>query len=79
MKKDEYFFTYPEFNNIREIMLDALNKYSNETAFILKDKDKNLYNVSYEEFFYEVKKFSTALFNLEIGRESCRERVYVLL
>ncbi len=41
MKKDEYFFTYPEFNNIREIMLDALNKYSNETAFILKDKDKN--------------------------------------
>ena len=69
MKKDEYFFTYPEFNNIREIMLDALNKYSNETAFILKDKDKNLYNVSYEEFFYEVKKFSTALFNLGLANK----------
>lgn len=69
MKKDEYFFTYPEFNNIREIMLYALNKYSNETAFILKDENKNLYNISYEEFFYEVKKFSTALFNLGLANK----------
>lgn len=69
MKKDEYFFTYPEFNNVREIMLDAVSKYSNETAFILKDKDKNLYNISYEEFFYEVKNFSTALFNLGLANK----------
>ena len=64
MKKDEYFFTYPDFNNIREIMLDTINKYPKNRAFILKDKDGNHSNITFEEFLVEIKNFSTGLFNL---------------
>lgn len=69
MKRDEYFFTYPDFNNVREIILNSINKYPNNTAFILKDKDKNLYNVSYKEFYEEIKNFSTSLFNLGLANK----------
>ena len=64
MKKDEYFFTYPDFNNIREIILDAINKFPKNIAFILKDKEGNHHNKTFEEFFVDIKNLSTGLFNL---------------
>ena len=64
MKKDEYFFTYPDFNNIREIILDAINKFPKNRAFILKDKEGNHHNKTFEEFFVDIKNLSTGLFNL---------------
>lgn len=64
MKKDEYFFTYPDFNNIREIILDAMNKFPKNRAFILKDKEGNHHNKTFEDFFVDIKNLSTGLFNL---------------
>lgn len=64
MKKDEYFFTYPEFNNIREIVMNSVNKFPNNRAFILKDKEGNLYNKTYAEFIKEVKDLATGLYDL---------------
>jgi len=69
MKKDERFFTYPDFNNVREMILNSIDKYPDNTAFILKDKDKKLYNISYKEFYEEIKKLSTSLFNLGLANK----------
>ena len=40
-KRDEYFFEYPDFNNVKEIVYDSVNKYPDNTAFILKNKVNN--------------------------------------
>jgi len=31
-KRDEYFFEYPDFNNVKEIVYDSVNKYPDNTA-----------------------------------------------
>ncbi len=69
MKKDEYFFTYPDFNNIREIMMYSVAKYPDNTAFKLKDKAGNIYNKTYKEVFSDVKNFATGLYNLGLGNK----------
>ena len=39
MKKDEYFFEYPDFENIKQIVYDVVKKYPNNKAFIVKNKE----------------------------------------
>jgi long-chain acyl-CoA synthetase len=67
MKKDEIFFEYPEFNNVKDIILYSVKKYPIHTAFIVKEKlEKSVkYNkISYTEFLDDVYKFGTGLYKL---------------
>ena len=64
MKKDDFFYTYPEFDNVKELMLDSIEKNSDCRAFILKDKDGNHTNITYKELKDEINYLGTAFFNL---------------
>lgn len=64
MKKDDYFYTYPEFDNVKELMLYSIEKNSDCRAFILKDKDGNHINITYKELKDEINYLGTSFFNL---------------
>ena len=69
MKKDETFFKYPKFDNIRDVMKHSLDKYPNNIAFKIKEKLENevkCKDITYTQFFEEVNNFGTGLFNLEL-------------
>lgn len=67
MKNTEYFYDYPKFNNIKELMNSSIEKYSENVAFILKEKTEkevSYKNITYSEFGEQVKAFGTGLFEL---------------
>lgn len=67
MKKDETFFEYPEFDNVRDIINYSVKKYPENIAFILKEKkdqEVKYINITYKQFKEEVNNFGTGLFNL---------------
>lgn len=67
MKKDEYFFEYPDFNNVKEIVYYVAEKYPNNTAFILKNKigkETNYIYKTFVDFLDDVNNLGTGLFNL---------------
>ena len=64
MKKDNYFYTYPEFDNVKELMLDSIEKNGDCRAFILKDKEGNHINVTYKDLKDEINYLGTSFFNL---------------
>lgn len=64
MKKDEVFFKYPNFNNIKEILLNSINKNSDCRAFIIKEKDGSYTNITYKKLLNEINYYGTGLFNL---------------
>ena len=67
MKKDETFFEYPVFDNIRDIIYYSVNKYSNNIAFKIKHQNENGFtyqDITYKEFLEDVNNFGTGLFNL---------------
>lgn len=73
MKKDEYFFEYPDFTNIKEIVYDVVKKYPERTAFIVKnkkDKEVTYRNIDYKTLLEEVNNFGTAL--LDMGLKNKR-------
>lgn len=68
-KRDEYFFEYPDFNNIKEIVYDSVGKYANNTAFILKNKINNettYTNKTFADFLEDVNNFGSGLYNLNM-------------
>ena len=67
MKSEETFFKYPDFNNIKEIIYNSVEKYPNNIAF--KIKEKNVKEVKYKEITYkklleEANNLGTGLYNL---------------
>ena len=67
MLKDETFFEYPTFNNVKDIIYYSVNKYPNNIAFkvkIKKDKEVSYRDITYEEFLKEVNSLGTGLYNL---------------
>lgn len=65
MKKDEYFFEYPDFNNIKEIVYYVAQKYSSHTAFILKNKkgkETNYIYKTFTDFLEDTNNFGAGLF-----------------
>ena len=67
MKKDETFFEYPVFDNVRDVIYYSVNNYPNNTAFKLKHKngeEVTYQNITYSEFLEEVNSLGTGLFNL---------------
>ena len=66
-KSKDYLFEYPDFSNIKDIMYDTLEKYPDNTAFILKNKINNeikYTNISFKELFEDVNNFGAGLYNL---------------
>ena len=63
-KKEDFFYTFPEFDNVKELMLYSIEKNSECRAFILKDKDGNHINITYRELKDEINYLGTAFFNL---------------
>ena len=67
MKKNETFFQYPTFDNIREIIYHSVNLYENNTAFKIKEKDGEKINykeITYKKFLEDVNNLGTGLYNL---------------
>lgn len=67
MKKDETFFQYPTFDNIKEIIYHSVNLYENNIAFKIKEKDGEKINykeITYKKFLEDVNNLGTGLFNL---------------
>ena len=70
MKKDETFFEYPTFDNIREVIYYSVKRYPENLAFIVKhkntedNKDVTYENITYKEFLKQVNALGTGLYNL---------------
>ena len=64
MKKDDYFYTFPEFDNVKELMEYSIEKNADCRAFILKDKEGNHYNITYKELKYEINYLGTSFLKL---------------
>lgn len=67
MRQKETFFDYPNFKNIKEIMEYSLEKYPNNKAFRLKEKQENKVNyidITYAQFLEEARGFGAELYNL---------------
>lgn len=67
MRQKETFFDYPNFSNIKEIMDYSLQKYPNNIAFKLKEKQENVVKykeITYAKFFEEVNNFGAGLYEL---------------
>lgn len=67
MKKDEYFFDYPDFNNIKEIIYDVVKKYPDNKAFIIKEKKEKevtYKNITFTELLEDANNLGTGLYNL---------------
>lgn len=69
MRQKETFFDYPDFNNIKEIMQYSLERYPNNIAFKIKEKQANKVSykeITYKKLFEEVNHFGAGLYNLNL-------------
>ena len=57
MKSEETFFKYPDFNNIKEIIYNSVEKYPNNIAFKYKE-------ITYKKLLEEANNLGTGLYNL---------------
>ena len=67
MKRDETFFEYPVFNNVKDVIYHSVKKYPDNIAFRLKEKieeEIRYIDITYKEFLEEVNNFGTGLFSL---------------
>ena len=67
MKSKNMLYEAKEFNNLREVLQNAVNKYPNNNAFIIKNKDgkQTTYtNITYTKFLEDINALGTAFINL---------------
>ena len=65
--KRERYFEATEFENLKEIIYNAVKKFGNDKAFILKHKEgKNIKyeNITFKKFLEDVNGLGTKLFKL---------------
>lgn len=63
----ETFFEYPNYNNIKEMICDSVNKYSDKIAFKIKNNlegDVTYTDITYKEFLKDINNLGTGLYNL---------------
>lgn len=60
MKNTEYFYDYPRYSNLKELIQASIEKYAENPAFLLKGKRK----ITYREFGEQVKFLGNGLFQL---------------
>lgn len=65
--RSETFFEYPVFNNVKEVIYHSIEKYPNNIAFKLKEKDGdkvNYIDITYTDFINEVNNLGTGLYSI---------------
>ena len=65
MEREKY-FEATEFENIKELIQDAVSKYQEKTAFVIKHKEKEVSyeNVSYKRLLEEINQLGTKFYDL---------------
>ena len=66
-KKDEYFFEYPDFHSVKDLIYYTVEKFSNNTAFIIKnkkEKEVTYKNILFKDVLENINDLGTGLFNL---------------
>ena len=66
MKKMKY-LEAKEFNNIKEIMYNSAEKYANEIAFVIKNKEAGevqYTKITYKQMLEDINSFGTAMYSL---------------
>ena len=58
---EKHYFQRPDYTNLKEMLYDVSEKYSNRTAFKLKDSAKQIYNISYYQFKKDVESIGNSL------------------
>lgn len=67
MKKNNNNVNIKEFNNIKEIIYNSAEMYSDNTAFVIKHKENSKVtyeNISYADLLKNINKLGTALYNM---------------
>lgn len=65
--RNETFFEYPVFDNVKQVIYHSMEKYPNNIAFKLKEKHENevkYIDITYTDFMNEVNNLGTGLFNI---------------
>ncbi len=65
--RNETFFEYPVFDNIKQVIYHSIEKYPDNVAFRLKEKSGEqvkYIDITYTDFINEVNSLGTALFNI---------------
>lgn len=62
------YFKATEFTNVKDLLLDAVKRFSDKTVFVIKnhnekDEDKKYTNITYKKMLEDIHAFGTALFN----------------
>ena len=66
-KQKETFFDYPVFDNVKQVIYYSVEKYANNIAFKIKEKQENevkYIDITYKKFLEEVNNLGTGLFSL---------------
>ena len=67
--KNEKIFDVKEFNNLKEIIYNSVEKYGNNIAFVIKHKENKKVeyeNVTYKRLLEDINKFGTSLYDLKL-------------
>ena len=67
--KTKYFKVH-SITDLKDLLFKSASMYKKRAAFKLKNKDGNIYNVSYLEFKDDVVSFGTSLINLGLMRKN---------
>lgn len=67
MKSTQYFYDYPRYSNIKEMMKASMEKYAENIAFIIKkmkDKKVEYQNITYQKFGEQINQLGAGLYEL---------------
>ncbi len=53
-----------DYKNIKEIIYESAEKFKDQVAFVIKNKDKSYENITYKMFLEDVNKLGTMLYNM---------------
>lgn len=72
-KSKEYFFEYPNFKDIKELINYTVNKFPNNKAFIIKEKiskeEVKYHDITFKEFLEDINNLGTALYDLGLNEK----------
>ena len=66
-KRNRRFFDYPDYRNVRDLMVATCKRFSENTAFIIKEKGDesiNYINIKFDRLLQDIYNFGQGLFNL---------------
>ncbi|MBR3133019.1 MAG: AMP-binding protein [Clostridia bacterium] len=56
-----HYFKRPDYQTLKEMLYDVSKKYSNKTAFRVKNKDKKIIKITYSEYKKDVEEIGSSL------------------